>query len=87
MVLEVCEYYATVKIKHKFLHEVAEQRDLNPGEMIYIHIRSQNNTDYEGTKNWILIQDSDTEQKRSFFTKAKEYLAENSPLSLIKLIL
>ena len=71
MVLEVCEYYATVKIKHKFLHEVAEQRDLNPGEMIYIHIRSQKKPSNVGSKNWILIQDSDTKQKLSFFTNTK----------------
>ena len=55
--LEVCEDCATAKRKHKLLHKVAYERDLNPGEMIYLDISSQNKPSYGGYKNCILIQD------------------------------
>ena len=75
--IEVCEELPTEKIKQKFL----DKWDLNPGKMICIDISSQKNPSYVGSKNWILIQDSDTKHKCSFFTKAKDYLTEKvSPL-------
>ena len=49
--------------KHKLLRKVAEEWDLNPGEIIYILISSQKNPSYGGYKNWVLIEDSDTKQK------------------------
>ena len=61
--LEVCEDCTTAKSKQKLLHKVAEERNLKPGEMIYIDISSQKKLSYGGSKNWILIQDSDTKQK------------------------
>ena len=63
------------KSKYKLLHKVAEECDLNTGEMIYLDIGSQNKPSYVGSKNWILIQDSYTKQKLSFFKRAKKYLA------------
>ena len=38
---EVYEDCATAKIKQKSLQKVAEEHDLDPGEMIFIGIRSQ----------------------------------------------
>ena len=69
--LEVCEDCATAKSKEKLLHKVAEERELQPVEMIYLDISSQKKPSYGGSKNWILIQDLDTKQKWSIFTKAK----------------
>ena len=57
--LEVCEECTTAKIKHKFLHKVAEERNLQPGKMIYLDISSQKKPSYGCSKNWILIQDLD----------------------------
>ena len=59
------------KIKHEVLHKVAEERDLKPGKMIYLDLSSQKKTSYGGSKNWILIQDLDTNQKLCFFVKVK----------------
>ena len=67
--LEVCEECVTARRKQKFLYKVVEERELNPGEMIYPDLSSQNKPRHGGSKNWILIQDSDTKQKWSFFTK------------------
>ena len=71
VVLEVCDDCAMDKIKQKMLPKVAEKQDLNPGEMIYLDLSSKNKTSYGGSKNWILIQNSDTKQKLSFFAKEK----------------
>ena len=60
------------KRKQKYLHKVAKERDLKPGEMIYLDFSSQKEPSYKGSKNWILIQDSDTKQKCSFFMKSKK---------------
>ena len=74
---------------------VAEERVLNPGEIIYLDLISQNKPSYRGPKNWILIQDSDTKQKWSFFTKdilevmaevVEEYYTYEYILTLIKYI-
>ena len=45
--------------------------------MIYIGIISQKKPIYGGYNNWVLIQDFDTEQEWSFFTKTKEYLSKH----------
>ena len=58
-VLEVCEDWDMSKSKQKFLHKVEEEHDLNPGKMIYLDINSQKIPSYGGSKNWILIQDSE----------------------------
>ena len=50
------------KIEHKLLHKVAEGRDLNPVEMIYLELISQKKPSCGGSKNWILLQDSDTKK-------------------------
>ena len=68
--LEVCEDCATAKIKHKLLHKVEEESNLNMGEMIYLDLISQKKPSYGGSNNWIPIQDSDKKQKWSFFAKA-----------------
>ena len=60
---------------------MADERDLKPGEMIYIGIISQKKPGYGGSKNWVLIQDCDKKRKWCFFTKTKEVLSEKvSPL-------
>ena len=41
-------------------------------ENSYLDISSKNDPSYGGSKNWILLQDSDTNQKWSFFAKKKE---------------
>ena len=69
--LDVCEECATVKTRHNLLHKVAEERNLKPGEMVYIGISSQKKPSYGGSDNWVLIKDSDTKQKWSLFTKTK----------------
>ena len=66
-ILEVCQYCATVKRNHKSIYKVAEERNLNLGKMICLDLRSQKKLSYGGSKNWILIQDSDTKQKWYFF--------------------
>ena len=71
--VEVCEDYATAKIKHKFLHKVAEVHDLKPGKMICIDIGSQKKPSYEVSNNWVIIKDCDTKQKWSLFTKKNNY--------------
>ena len=73
-VLEVCEGCATAKTKQKFLQKVVEERNLKPGEIIYIGISSQKKPSYGGSKNCVLIQDAD--KKWYLFTKTKEYLYE-----------
>ena len=55
---------------------MAEERDLEPGKMIYLDLSSQKKLSYGGSKNWILVQDPDTKQKWSLFTNSKEYLTE-----------
>ena len=69
--LEVYEDYAMNKINHKLLRKAMLERHLNPSKMIYLDIISQNKPSYWGSNNWILIQDSYTNQKCSFFTKSK----------------
>ena len=58
-VLEFFEYCATSKRNQKILHKVAEERDLKPGEIIYLDLLSQKKPSYGGSKSWVLIQDSD----------------------------
>ena len=58
------------------LHKVAEERELNPGEMIYLYFSLHKKPSSVGSKNWIFIQDLYTKQKLSLFTKTKEYLTE-----------
>ena len=67
--LQVCEECAKVKIEQKLLQKVAEEHYLQPGQVIYFDIFSQKKPDYGGSKNWLLIQDLDTKQKWSLFTK------------------
>ena len=43
---------------------------------MYLDLSSQKKIGYGGSKNWILIQDSEKIQKWSFYTEAKEYLTE-----------
>ena len=69
--LYVCENWNVVKNNNEFLHKLAEEQELNPEEMIYNDIISQNKPRYGDAKNWILIQDSDTKQKWYLFTKEK----------------
>ena len=69
--MEVFEDLTTAKSKNKFLRKVVEERDLNPGKMIYLDISSQKKPSYGGSNNFILIQDSDT-KKNVFFAKTKE---------------
>ena len=64
------------KIMKKILHKVAQERNLYPGESMYLDLSSQKKIGYGGSKNWILIQDSEKIQKWSFYTEAKEYLTE-----------
>ena len=49
--LEVFKDYAMEKRRHKCLHKVAEERNLKPGEMIYLDISSQKKPSYGGSKN------------------------------------
>ena len=65
-----------MKIKQKLPRKVAEERDLNLGEIIYLDLISHKKPIYGGSKNWIRIQDSDTKQKWYFSTKAKSYFTE-----------
>ena len=58
------------------LHKVEKDRNLNPWEIIYLDIISQQKPSCGGSNNWIIIQDSDIKQKSSFFTKAKEHFTE-----------
>ena len=53
------------------MRKVAEEKYLKPGKIIYTDIVSQKKPGYIVTKNWILIQDSDTKKIWSFFTKSK----------------
>ena len=69
--LNICEDCAKAKTKQKSLQKLAEERNLEPGEIIYIDIISQKKPSYGGSKNWILIQDCDTKQKWYFCTKKK----------------
>ena len=68
--LEVFEYFATKESKHKSLPKLTEERDLKPGEMIYLDLSPQKKPSYRGSKNYIVIRYSDT-KKWSFFTKTK----------------
>ena len=69
--LEVRWEFTVVKSKHKSLHKVAEEHNLKSGKIIYLDLSSQNKPGYGGSKNWILIQDSDTKYKWTFFVKVK----------------
>ena len=60
--LDICECFATSKSNHKLLRKVAEELDLDMGNMIYIDFISQKKPSYGGCKNWIIIQDSVTKQ-------------------------
>ena len=44
--------------------------------MIYLDIISQKKLSCGGSKNWVLMQDSETSPKWSFFVKGKEDLTE-----------
>ena len=70
-VLEVCNECDTAKNKQKLIHKVAEESDLNPGKINYLDLISQKKSSYGGSNNWILIQDSDTKQKWSFFMDSR----------------
>ena len=63
------------KRKHKSLHKVAEECDLQPSKMIYLDITSQKTPSCGSSNNWILIQDLCTKEN-SVFTELKEYLTE-----------
>ena len=69
--LEVCKDCAVEKTIRKSLHKVEEERNLNPGKMIYLDLISQRKPSYGGSKNCILIQDSVIEQKTVFIHKGK----------------
>ena len=56
--VEFFEYCAMSKSKHKLLHKIAEERELNAGEMVYLDIISQKKPSYGGSNNCIFIQDS-----------------------------
>ena len=58
---------------------MAEERDLDPGKIIYLDFITQKKPSYGGSKNWILIQDLDTRQKWYFLMDTKEYLTEKLP--------
>ena len=74
--LEVCEDCDTAKSDQKLLHKVAEEREIKTGKVIYLDLSSQKKLGYGGTNDLILIQDSDTKQKWSFFTEEKVELTE-----------
>ena len=61
-----------IKRKHNVLHKLVQERDPMSGETIYLGLISQKKPNYGGSKNRILIHDSDT-KKWLFFTKSKEY--------------
>ena len=56
---------------NKFMSKVAEEQDLNPGEIIYLDMISQKKPSYRSTKNWILIKDLYTKQKMVFLHEGK----------------
>ena len=82
--VEVCEEFATAKSKNKFIHEVVEECNLEPGKMIYLYLSSKNKPSYGVFNNWVLIQDSYT-KTLSFFTKAKHYFTEKFSLFINKI--
>ena len=49
---------------------MAEERNLLPGEIIYLDKSSHKKQRYGGLKNWILKQDLDTNQKWYLLIKA-----------------
>ena len=49
------------------IRKVAEEQDPNQGEINYLDIRSQNKLSYWGPKNWILLQDLNTNKKWYFW--------------------
>ena len=61
-VIQVCKDCAAAKNKHELLHKVVEERNLKTGEMIYLDPSSQKKPSCGGSKNWILLQDSDTKE-------------------------
>ena len=79
--LEVCEDSAMTERNHKFQHKVAEERKIKPCEMINLDIISQKKPSYGGSKNWILIQDSDTKKNCLSLRRQKNILLKKSPLS------
>ena len=58
----IFEHCAKSKRNYKSLHKVAEEHDLKPGEIICPDLISQKKPSYGGSKNRILIQDSDINQ-------------------------
>ena len=55
--------------------------DIKLFKTIHLRISSENKPSYRGSKNWILLQDSDTNQKWSSLRKKKDELTEKfSPL-------
>ena len=50
---------------------MAEERDLKPGEMIYLGLSSKKKPSYGGSKNWIIIRVSYKKPKMFFLHKGK----------------
>ena len=69
--LEVCEGSITSKIKHKLMCKILEEQDLSTGKIFYLHIILQKKPSYGGSDHWILVQDSETKKKWSFFSNPK----------------
>ena len=60
----VIKYCAMAKRNHILICKVTEERHLNPEEMVYLYIIiSQNMPRFGGYKNWILLQDLDTQKR------------------------
>ena len=76
--LQVFKDCDTAKIKHKLLHKVVEEWDLKLGKIIYLDIISQKKQSYWGFKNWILVQDSSTKQRKLFLHKVKRIIDRKS---------
>ena len=55
----------------KTLRKVAEEQELNTGKTIYLDIFSWKKQGYGCSNNWILFQDSDTNQKWYCFTEKR----------------
>ena len=68
--LEVCRECAVANTNQKYLRTVAEERDLNEGEIIYLS--SQKKPSHGGSNNCNFLQDSYTKQNWYFFMNTKE---------------
>ena len=49
--IDIFEDCAMSKCRQKFLYKVVEEQNLNPGEMIYLDLISQNEPSYGGPNN------------------------------------